>query len=344
MRCAFTTVILLVAATTVCTMGELGGTIPKSDANRDLLLVVNKGDRTLSIVDPESGLQLAVVAVGGTTGHEVAASPDGRTAWVPIYGDSGVGSPGSDGRTVSVIDLKSRAMIASIDLGLPSRPHCAIFSPRNGRLYVTSELTRSIKVIDPTARRVVDSIPTGAPESHMLVISSDGERGYTANVGSGTVSAIDLRKKVVSAVIPVSTSVQRIAISIDDRWVFTADQAKPELAVIDTQKNTVKTRVPLPDLGLGMTPTHDGRRLLITHPSSDSVSVLDLHSMKVEQVIHVPADPQEILVRPDDRVAYVSCDQSKQVAVIDLCSARVVRLIDVGAAADGLAWVAASHQ
>ena len=59
--------------------------------NRDLLLVVNKGDHTLSVVDPEAGEQISVVQVGGITGHEVAAAPNGRTAWVPIYGDSGVG-------------------------------------------------------------------------------------------------------------------------------------------------------------------------------------------------------------------------------------------------------------
>jgi YVTN family beta-propeller protein len=342
-RNAFTIVIFLVTTIAACTTGELGGTTPKSDANRDLLLVVNKGDQTLSIVDPESGRQLATVPVGGTTGHEVAASPDGRTAWVPIYGNSGVGMPGSDGRTISVIDLKSHSKIASIDLGQPTRPHCAIFCRRDGRLYVTAELTRSIKVIDPTTRKVVDSIPTGEPQSHMLAISSDGKRGYTSNVGAGTVSAIDLQNKKVLAVIPVSRVVQRIAISMDDRWVFTADQTKPQLAVIDTLTNTVKTRVALPDVGFSMAPTHDGRSLLITQPSSDSILILNLHSMKIEQVIHVPADPQEILVRPDDRIAYVSCDQSKQVAAINLSSGKIEKLIEVGAGADGLAWVAANH-
>jgi YVTN family beta-propeller protein len=333
--------IFLIAAIVAFTTGELRGTQPKSDA-RDLLLVVNKGDQTLSIVDPESGRQLAAVPVGGTTGHEVAASPDGRTAWVPIYGDSGVGNPGSDGRTISVIDLKSQARIASVDLGHPSRPHCAVFGP-DGRLYVTAELTRSIDVIDPATRKVVESIPTGALQSHMLAISSDGKRGYTANVGSGTVSAIDLQNKKALAVIPISKVVQRIAISVDDRWVFTADQAKPQLAVIDTKTNTVKTRVALSDLGFGMTPTHDGRRLLITQPSSDTVSVLNLSSMKVEQVIHVPADPQEIVVRPDDRIAYVSCDQSKQVVGISLASGKIEKVIAVGAGADGLAWVPGNH-
>ena len=64
-----------------------------------LLLVANKGDHTLGIIDPVEGKQIAVVDESGITGHEVAASPDGRRAFVPIYGNSGVGSPGTDGRT-----------------------------------------------------------------------------------------------------------------------------------------------------------------------------------------------------------------------------------------------------
>jgi len=341
--------ILRRGALTIAVLGAfaaafVNGMHPKPNASTGLLLVVNKSDRTLSIVDPEAGRQLAAVPVKGITGHEVAASPDGQTAWVPIYGNSGVGLPGTDGRTVSVIDLKSRTVIDSVDLEAPNRPHGAVFGPTDGRLYVTAELTRSIKVIDPTARKLVDSIPTGEPESHMLVISSDGKRAYTSNVGAGTISAINLQHKKLLAVIPVSKVVQRIAITPDDQWVFTADQTKPELAVIDTRTNAVKTRVPLPDVGFGMTPTRDGNFLLIAHPGSDSLSFLDLHSMKVDQVIRVPSSPQEILIRPDNQAAYVSCDESKQIAVINLRSRKIEKLIEVGTGADGLAWASAIHQ
>ena len=65
-----------------------------------LLLVANKGDQTLGLISPDAGRQIATVAEGGVTGHEVAASPDGRRAFVPIYGNSGVGLPGTDGRTL----------------------------------------------------------------------------------------------------------------------------------------------------------------------------------------------------------------------------------------------------
>jgi len=68
-----------------------------------VLLVANKGDQTLGLIDPDAGRQIATVAEGGNTGHEVVASPDGKKAFVPIYGNSGVGLPGTDGSTLAVI-------------------------------------------------------------------------------------------------------------------------------------------------------------------------------------------------------------------------------------------------
>jgi len=308
-----------------------------------VLLVTNKADVTMSIVDPEKGSELASIPVGGTTAHEVVASPDGQFAWLPIYGDSGVGMPGTDGRTVNVIDLDSRKMVTSIDLGAPSRPHCAVFGPGNGMLYVTSELTNSIKVIDPVELKVIDSVPTGEPESHMMVITKDGKRAYTSNVGAGTVSAIDIEQKKVIKIIPISRVAQRISISIDDRWVFTADQTKPDLVVIDSSSNSIKTRIPLDGYAYGTAPTRDGHYLIVAQPSSHSVSIVDLNSFKVVKSIKVPREPQEVLVRTDNRIAYVSCDESKQVAAIDLSSWKVEKIINVGAGADGLAWASARN-
>lgn len=305
-----------------------------------LLLVANKADHTVSIVDPDAGRELGAVPVGGVTVHEVAASPDGSFAWAPIYGNSGVGRPGTDGQTISVIDLRTRKIVDTIDFQKPTRPHFAVFGPKDGKLYVTAELTRSIDVIDPKSRKIIDSIPTGERESHMLAISSDGALGYTSNVGAGSVSAIDLVDKKVLAIIPISGIVQRIAISPDDRWVFTADQTKPRLALIDTQTNKIARWVPLPDIAFGTRPTQDGEWLLITQPASNKVAVLNMHTMKVEHQIDVPPAPQEILLNPDGKVAYVSCDRSKQVAEIDLATWKVNRLINVGAGADGLAWAA----
>jgi YVTN family beta-propeller protein len=308
-----------------------------SPSGKGLLLVANKGDHTLSLVDPEAGRQVAVVEESGVTGHEVIASPDGRTAYVPIYGDSGVGRPGSDGRTMDVIDLHSRKRTATVDFGAPTRPHCALFGA-DGRLYVTLELTQSVAVLDPKSHKVVETLPTGQPESHMLALTRDGKRAFTSNVGVGTVSAIDVAGRKVEAVIPVSPRAQRIALSVDDKWVFTADQSQPRLAVIDTARNEVAHWVPLPGIAYGTAPTPDGRFLVIALQSVNKVGVLDLKTREVVQALDVPPIPQEVLVRPDGRFAYVSCDESHKVAVVDLARWKVDRLIDTGPKTDGLAW------
>lgn len=303
-----------------------------------LLLVANKGDQTLGIIDPIAAKQIATVPEDGVTGHEVAASPDGRFAFVPIYGNSGVGHPGTDGSLLRVIDLEKRQISGTVDFGKGVRPHCAVLEPKSGLLYVTTELDNSVTVIDPRTLKIVGAVPTGQAESHMLAITRDGKRGYTANVGPGTVSVLDLEAKKVLAIIPVSGNTQRISLSVDDRWVFTADQTQPRLAVINTKNNDIKTWIALPGKGYGTAPTPDGRWLLVAMSGVKKLGVINLRTMKLARTFDLPPAPQEVLVQPDGAKAYVSCDASHQVAVIDLKNWRVETLIDAGRGVDGLAW------
>lgn len=305
------------------------------------LLVANKGDQSLGIVDPSTGTQVVEIPEGGVTGHEVIASPDGKTGYVPIYGDSGVGKPGTDGRKMAVIDLASRKITGNLDFGHPVRPHCPVFGPKNGLLYVTTELDQSVAIIDPQTLKIVGAVPTGQPESHMLAISHDGHRGYTANVGPGTVSVLDLDSRKTIAVIPISPQTQRIALSVDDKLAFTADQTQPRLAVINTATNKIQTWVALPGTGYGTAPTPDGRWLVVAVPKVNKVAVVDLKTMQVAHTIDVPKAPQESLVRPDNKIAYVSCDASGKIAAIDVATWKVAKLIEAGKTADGLAWAAA---
>jgi len=307
-------------------------------AQQARLVVDQKGDESLAIIDPVAGKVIASVAENGTTGHEVAASPDGKLAFVPIYGNSGVGRPGTDGTKIVVIDVAAHKVVGEIDFSHGVRPHCAVFGPKDGLLYVTTEMDQSVTVIDPKTLKIIDAIPTGQPESHMLALSHDGLRGYTANVGPGTVSVLDVKARKTVKVIPVSGNVQRIAISNDDRWVFTADETAPRLAVIDTAANAVKTWVKLDGTGYGSAPTVDGRFLLIAIPGADAVDVIDLKTMTLARKVAVGKNPQEVLVRPDGKAAYVSCIGSNQVAEIDLATWKVTRMIATGNGTDGLGW------
>lgn len=306
-------------------------------AQEPRLLVAQKGDASLGIVDPAAGKIVTTVPEGGVTGHEVTASPDGKLAYVPVYGNSGVGKPGTDGHNMVVIDIASGKVVGNVEWGHPVRPHMPIFG-RDGMLYVTTELDKTVSIIDPNTLQIVGAIPTGQAESHMLALSHDGRHGYTANVGPGTVSVLDIPERKTVAVIPISGNTQRISISPDDRWVFTADQTQQRLAVVDLATNKVALWVPLDGIAYGTAPTLDGKFLLVTIPKNGAVAVVDTNLMKVVRTVKTPPDPQEVLMRPGGKTAYVSCVGSHTIAEVDLATWKVTRTIDDGNNSDGIAW------
>lgn len=132
------------------------GILPVSGANKagssasshGLLLVANandeigrQGEGYVTFIDPAAGEAVAKGPEGEITAHELVVSPDGRFVFAPIYGNSGVGTPGTDGQTIAVIDLNTRKVVSDIDFGHGVRPHFGVFGPKDGLLYVTTELT-----------------------------------------------------------------------------------------------------------------------------------------------------------------------------------------------------------
>lgn len=310
---------------------------PASPAH-GMLVVANQGDHTALLIDPRSRQELMKVTVG-VNGHEVAVSPDSRFAYVPIYGNSGVGKPGTDGHAIDIIDLRQRKLVSTIDLGKPLRPHRAEFGP-DGLLYVSAELDHALDVIDPGTRKVLAEIPTGASESHMFIISPDGHRAYTANVGPGSVSVLDLQERALVTVIPIAKTVQRISITPDGKRVFTHDQTDPRIAVLDTTANKIADWIVLPSTVYTSSPTPDGRELLAASPAG-KLFVIDLDSYKIVKSFDIPAASGELLITPDGKFAFVSCPQAGVIEVFDVPANKLLEPIKLTRGVDGLAWAPA---
>jgi YVTN family beta-propeller protein len=327
----------LIASLMLLALAAGGGRVP-APAVHGMLVVANQHEHTALLIDPETRQELAKVVVG-VNGHEVAVSPDSRFAYVPIYGNSGVGKPGTDGTTIDIVDLREHKLAATIDLGKPLRPHRAEFGP-DGLLYVTAELDKAVDVIDPATRKIIAQIPTGAIESHMVVISPDGSRAYTANVAAGSVSVLDLKQRTLITVIPVAKIVQRISISADGKRVFTHDQDTPRIAVIDTATNKVASWISVPSTVYSSSPTADGRKLLAASPAG-KIFVIDLASAKLEESFDIPAASGELLLAPGGKFAFVSCPQAGTIEVLDVPGHKLLQPIKLTPGVDGLAWAPA---
>jgi len=316
-----------------------------SPTEKGTLVVVNQAEHKVLLVEPDLHRTFASFAVG-VNGHEAAVSPDARFIYVPIYGNSGVGKPGTDGDTIEVIDISKRQVSGSIPVG-PVRPHRAEFGP-DGLLYVTAEIGNTLKIVDPAAQKVIGEIPTGEPQSHMLVISPNGHRAYTANVGPGNISVVDVPARRLITVIPVAKTIQRISMSPDGSHLFTHDQGAPRLAVIDLpdRKGTeaaasykISRCIDLPAVAYASAPTPDGKWLLVVCMSKHLLLAIDMATLKIAKTFDLPETPSEILVTPDSTIAFVSCLSAGKIAMLDLRTWQLQEPIVLTPGVDGLAWV-----
>jgi DNA-binding beta-propeller fold protein YncE len=259
-------------------------------AQTGTLVVVNQKLHAVDLVDPQTGKLLRTISVG-VNGHEIALSPDTHTAYVPIYSNTGVGKPGTNGRTIDVLDLPSAKVVKEIDLGHPVRPHKVLLAP-DGMLYVSAELDQAIEIVDPVKGLVVAQIPTGAEASHIFAVNREWTRAYTANVLAGSVSVLDLKTRKLIKVIPLTKRVQRMAISNDGRYAFTSDNELPRVAVIDTRTNALKEWVPVTGIPYVTQPTADGKYLVAAAAVDGGkgvLNVIDLKTLKVMRVIATSA-------------------------------------------------------
>jgi YVTN family beta-propeller protein len=147
------------------------------------LLVLEKSDNSLAIVDPAS-LQIVARVAAGPDPHEIVASADGKLAYISNYG-------GSDStlNTISVIDLAARKALTPINLGALRSAHGLAFA--GGKLYFTAETNKVVGCYDPATQSVDWVLGTGQDRTHMVAVSESLDRIVSSNVSSGTISIIE---------------------------------------------------------------------------------------------------------------------------------------------------------
>ena len=128
------------------------------------------------------------------------------------------GLGGAPGNQLAVVDVPSGKVTRTISLGPYTRPHGAMFLPKDEtRVAVTSEATQNVVIVNIAEGKVEHAIPTGAAGSHMVAITADGTRAYTSDIGAGAVSELDLTARKLVKVIPVAPRVEGVAVTPDGR-------------------------------------------------------------------------------------------------------------------------------
>ena len=298
----------------------------------ELVLVANKRAASVTIVETATGRTLITLPVGEGP-HEVAVSRDGRWALVSNYG-----GPGAGGSSLTLLDLATLTVARTIELAPHRRPHGVQFIGSTTRAAVTSETSQMLLIVDVAAGSVLQAIPTGGRGSHMVGVTADGTRAWTANIGDGTVTEIDLAQGRALRQVPVATMTEGIGVAPDGGAVWVGSNDQHTVSVVDPAGGVVVATLPAPGFPYRVSISPDGRYAVVPQPQGDVVRVFDLAARRELGVIEVgAAGPVGTAVSPDGRTAYVSLQGTDEVAMIDLQRLMEVRRFPTGAGPDGIA-------
>jgi YVTN family beta-propeller protein len=310
------------------------------------LIVLNKSDATASLIDAETGETLVTLPTG-VGPHEVAVH--GATAVVCDYGEQ---EPGS---TLTVLDVEAGEVLRTIDLGRHRRPHGIRFEAGGRSVVVTTEDSRSLLRVDVGSGVVLDAWSTEQSVSHMVALTPDGGRAFVANIGSGTVTVIDLDAGEVLAQVPTGQQAEGIAVTPDGSEVWVGNRAEDTITILDARSLEVEATLSCGQFPIRIAITPDGLHALVSNGRSGDVAVFDVEGRR--ELRRIPMEltaaetedrlfddfgespvPVGILIRPDGRRAFVANTNADVVTEVDLESWRVVGRIVAGRQPDGLGW------
>jgi YVTN family beta-propeller protein len=313
----------------IAAVGLFGlGMLTAARAEAPRLLVLNKADDTLSIIDPETRRTVATVPTGHGP-HEVIVIDGGKTAIVANYGDQ------TPGNSLSVIDLEGGMERERVDLGPLLRPHGLV--EVDGNVYFTAEMNRAIGRYNPAEKKVDRVVGFGQEATHMLAAGPDGRMLYTANIGSGTVSVLDRQTGRLEH-IAVGAEPEGIAASPDGRFVWVGHRIDGLVTVVDTATRKVVETLRIGDVAIRVQVTPDGKLALVSDPVRGDLVAIDTETRKEVQRVAVGQAPVGILIVPGGEKAFVALAGEDAVVEIALPSLEVKGRIESGKGPDGLAW------
>jgi YVTN family beta-propeller protein len=309
-------------------------------ANPGTLLVLNKADNTVSLLDLATKKSIATIPTGEGP-HEIAVSPNGKIAVVCNYGSSP-----TPGNTLTVIDVAAHKSLRTIDLGKYNRPH-GIAWLRGNDVAVTTEGAKTLLIVDVAAGKVAAAIDTDQFGSHMVALAPAHDRAFVANIDSGSVSVIDLKQQRRIANIATGEGTEGIAISPDQREVWAGNRDGDTISIIDVASLKVVATLPSKSFPIRVKFTDDGKHVLVSNAQSAAVAVWDAAARREIRRIKIQepktsqwGGPIGILVAASLSRAFVAAPNLNQVAVIDLKTWDVVDWLTTGDEPDGLGYSA----
>lgn len=317
--------------------GERANEVPAAGVPGGKLFVANKRGNSLSLIDLASGTETARV-VSCANPHELAVSPDGNHVALACYG----------GTTVDVFRSSDLGKVASYDLGENARPHGIVWHS-NGRIYATAEGRQEIVEIAALSYHAIPPpirYATGKQGSHMLAVSPDARTAWTTDLGSRTVTRIDLVTRRAPLSVTVGEEPEGISLSPDGATLWVSARRSDKAFGVDPVTMEVRSETATGRFPLRIAVRPQGDFAVTSDLADGSLSVIDTATARLVRTIAVSGAAEAerrqqvtVLWSADGKRIYVAETGTDTVAEVDFAAGTVVRRFAVGAGGDGLAVV-----
>lgn len=298
-----------------------------------------------------------VIDVAEPCVHELALSPDRRTAFIPLYGAGIYGNNKQPNNKVLVIDLPRQEIADVIDLGEYVAPH-GMAAMRDGTLWVTCDIPNKLLCIDPAAppaQRIVAAYDNPAKGGHLIEKLPDESKLYVS-AKEGPLGVFDLTRRAFTATVPLATpgvtagngsGSEGLTPSPDGKALLVLDNDRMDLRVIDTATDREIDRIPLSPYVFTnpkrsrlakLAFSRDGRHLVVTSYAGALAWVLDASDYRTQTCIPLAKGPMGIVFPPNNRTVLVSSHDSGIITCIDLAERRAIASYDGGSGIEVMAF------
>jgi len=301
------------------------------------LLVLHRLESSLACYDVSTGAEIFRLPTAEFP-HELCVGADQRRVYVTEYGLPDVESRGEGGNTVAVFDLRRRERVDTLSTGAYRRPH-GIAADAGGRLFVTCESQRSLLIYRLEDASFLHVVDLGQETPHLVAVSPDGRTAVTANMGSGTLSAVDVMMGEVLRHVTVEKRPEGVAFSPDGRRIYAASRESATVSIVDAVELRTVGRIETGPGPARIAVTPDGGRIAVSLPGDDAVQLADTTTRSVTRKIPVGRGPTGTTLSGDGEVLFVSCEAERRVYVMSLLDGAVLTTLATGEGPDALACI-----
>jgi DNA-binding beta-propeller fold protein YncE len=298
-----------------------------ASAQAGVVVVLNSGDATVSLLDQDKRTELRRFDVGKEP-HHLMATPDAKTLIV-------ANAASNDLHFLDPVSGEIRRRVRDIP-----DPYQIGFSP-DGRWFVANALRLDrvdVYAADGDELRPVKRIPLARTPSHMA-FSADSQFVFVTLQESDEIAAIRLADLSVAWKMKVGRLPAGIWMTPDDKHLLVGVMGEDYVEVIDWRGRRSVKRIVTGKGAHNFRPLGDGRHLFVGNRVAGTVSLIDQETLEKRHDIVVPNGPDCMEVSADRKWLWVTQRWGKSVAVVDIEARRIAHTIPVGRSPHGVFFV-----